>query len=50
MLDWTDIPLGTEHEFNGKKLAWCATLHLTPAMVQKMGKEESTQAYVPTTV
>ena len=34
MPDWADFPIGAEHEFNGRKAVWCATLHLTPAMAQ----------------
>ena len=50
MLDWADVPLGTEHDFNGKRLPWIGTLHLTPAMAQQMGKEGATQGYVPSTI
>jgi hypothetical protein len=39
MLDWIDIPLGTEREFNGKKIPWCATLHLKLAELPELGKE-----------
>jgi hypothetical protein len=46
MLDWIDIPLGTERDLNGKKIPWCATLHLTVEQLRKMGKD----AYVPTTI
>jgi len=46
MLDWVDVPMGTERDFNGLKARWCAELHLTKAMLQTMGE----QGYVPTTI
>jgi hypothetical protein len=45
MLDDIDIPLGTNREFNGKQIPWCAELHLTPEALLTMGKE----GYKPTT-
>lgn len=47
MLDWADVPLGAEHDFNGKRLPWIGTLHLTPAMALQMRKEGATQGHVP---
>jgi hypothetical protein len=38
MLDWVDIPLGTERELSGKQIPWCATLHLTKEEAKEMGK------------
>lgn len=46
MPDWFDVPLGASEEFNGKKLPWCATLHLTKSELKEMGK----LSYRPTTV
>jgi alanine-alpha-ketoisovalerate/valine-pyruvate aminotransferase len=28
MLDWIDIPIGAERNFNGLKAVWCAVLSL----------------------
>ena len=50
MMDWADVPIGAEHEFNGRKATWVGTLHLTPAAAQAMAKEGATQAYVPGTI
>jgi len=46
MLDWVDISLGTEREFNGSKIPWCAELHLTREQAKEMGKDP----YLPTTI
>jgi len=46
MLDWVDIPLGADRDINGKKIPWCAELHLTRDQLKKMGKE----GYVSTTI
>ena len=46
MLDWVDIPLGVEREFNGRKIPWCAELHLTKDEMKEMGKVH----YKPTTI
>jgi len=46
MLDDVDIPLGTNREFNGKEIPWCAELHLNPEALLTMGKE----GYKPTTI
>jgi hypothetical protein len=46
MLDWVDIPLGADQEFNGKTIPWCAELHLTKTELKEMGK----LPYVSTTI
>jgi hypothetical protein len=46
MLDWVDIPLGTERTFNGVIMPWCAELNLTKSQAKEMGK----LAYVTTTI
>ena len=38
MLDWIEIPLGTEREFNGKMIPWCADLDLKGVNLKKWGK------------
>ena len=38
MIDFFDLPLGADQEFNGKKIPWCATLHLTKSEMKEMGK------------
>jgi hypothetical protein len=46
MLDWMDLPNGVERDFNGKKVAWVALLHLTKEEVKELGKF----SYKPTTI
>ena len=46
MLDWVDIPLGAEQEFSGKKIPWCAELHIKKSELEEMGKV----GYKPTTI
>ncbi len=46
MLDWIDVPMGTERDFDGLQARWCAELHLTKSMLETMGK----QGYTPTTI
>ena len=46
MIDYFDIPLGADREFNGKTLPWCATLHLTKSEAKDMSKHP----YKPTTI
>jgi len=46
MLDWMDLPLGVQREFNGKSVPWVALLHLTKDEVKELGKFH----YKPTTV
>jgi hypothetical protein len=46
MLDWVDIPLGANEEFNGKTIPWCAELHLTKTELKEMGKF----SYKPTSI
>ena len=46
MLDWFEVPLGKEREFNGKMIPWCATLHLKKAELEEMTK----LSYVSTTI
>jgi hypothetical protein len=38
MLDWVDIPLGADQEFNGKKIPWCAELRIKKSELEEMGK------------
>lgn len=38
MIDFFDIPLGANEEFNGRRIPWCATLHLTKTEMEQMGK------------
>jgi len=38
MLDWVEIPLGTERNFNGKLIPWCADLNLKGVDLKKWGK------------
>jgi hypothetical protein len=46
MLDWMDLPMGVERDFNGRKVPWVALLHLTKDEVKELGKF----SYKPTTV
>jgi len=46
MLDWVDIPLGTNRTFNGLTMPWCAELRLTKDQAKEMGK----LSYVTTTI
>ena len=46
MLDWVEIPLGTEREFNGKLIPWCADLSLKGVNLKKWGKVP----YTPLTI
>lgn len=36
MIDYFDIPLGVEREFNGTQIPWCATLHLKKSEAKEM--------------
>jgi hypothetical protein len=38
MVDWVDISLGAEREFNGKQIPWCADLSLKGVDVKTWGK------------
>jgi len=38
MLDWMDLPMGAEREFNGRKVPWVALLHLSKDEVKELGK------------
>jgi hypothetical protein len=38
MLDWVEIPLGTERDFNGKLITWSADLSLKGVNLRKWGK------------
>jgi hypothetical protein len=38
MLDWTEISLGKERDFNGKLIPWCADLNLKGVDLKKWGK------------
>ena len=38
MLDFIDIPLGSDEEFNGTKIPWCAVLHLKASELSTLGK------------
>jgi len=46
MLDWIDVPMGTERDFCGLKARWCAELSLKGMNF----KDESKMSYHPTTV
>jgi hypothetical protein len=46
MLDWIDIPVGTDRTFNGLTMPWCAELSLTKTQAKEMGKF----SYGPTTI
>jgi hypothetical protein len=46
MLDWIDVPMGTERDFCGLKARWCAELNLKGMNL----KDESKMSYHPTTV
>ncbi len=37
MLDWMDLPLGVDRDFNGRKVPWVAMLHLTKDEVKELG-------------
>ena len=45
MIDYFDVPLGADRQFNGKTLPWCATLHLTKSQAKEMSNNpyKSTQ-------
>ncbi|HTQ51307.1 MAG TPA: hypothetical protein VMJ12_11390 [Candidatus Acidoferrales bacterium] len=38
MIDWFELPLGKDEDFNGREIPWCATLHLTKSQLKTMGK------------
>jgi hypothetical protein len=46
MLDWIDVPMGTERDFNGLKARWCAELNLKGMNLE----DESKMSFHPTTV
>jgi len=46
MLDWFDVPLGVQRDFNGKMIPWCAELHLKKSELKEMGKT----GYMSTTI
>lgn len=48
MLDWFDIPLGVEREIHGRKIPWCAELHLNRSELEAVAKGE--MKYKSTTI